>query len=56
MNEQACAYVCTILSVICTILSGYSMKTGNITCVVLALVFAGIVVLLSGFVLVCRYL
>lgn len=56
MNEQACAYVCTILSAICMILSGYGMKTGSFPCVVIALVFAGVVVLLSGLVLVCRYL
>lgn len=56
MNEQACAYACTIFSAICMILSGYSMKTGDTACVVLSLVFAVIVVLLSGFVLVCRYL
>ena len=56
MNEQACAYVCTILSAICMVLSGYSMKTGDHVCMILAFAFAIIVVLLSGFVLVCRYL
>ncbi len=56
MNEQACDYVCAIFSAICMILSGYSMKTGNHACMVLSFVFAILVVLLSGFVLACRYL
>lgn len=56
MNEQACAYVCAILSTIILILSGYSMKTGEMTYAVISLVFALIVSALSGFVLVCRYL
>ena len=56
MNEQACAFVCAIFSAICMILSGWAMKTCDIGCVVLSFMFAIIVVLLSGFVLVCRYL
>lgn len=56
MNEQACAYVCTILSAIVLILSGYSMKTGEMAYIAVSLVFALIVSLLSGLVLVCRYL
>lgn len=56
MNEQACAYVCAIFSAICMILYGYSMKTGDAECIILACICASVVALISGFVLVCRYL
>lgn len=56
MNEQACAYVCAILSAIILILFVYSMKTGEMACTVICMVFAVIVSALSGLVLVCRYL
>ena len=56
MNEQACAFVCAILSAIVLILSGYSMRTGEMTYAVVSMVFAVIVSALSGMVLICRYL
>ena len=56
MNEQACAVVCAIFSVICTILSCYAAVDGDWQVMVIAMTFAGIVCLLAGFVLVCKYL
>lgn len=56
MNETACAFVCAIFSTVCLILFGYMLKTGDITPMSLATVSAAAIVLLSGFVLVCRYL
>ena len=56
MNEQACAFVCAILSAICLILSCYALSTNDWQVMVIAMVFAGIIALLSGFVLVCKYL
>lgn len=56
MNEQTCAFVCALLSAICTILSCYALKTNDWQIMVFAVVFAGIVALLSGFVLVYKYL
>lgn len=55
MNERACAYVCFILAAICAILSWYSMTTGSKTVMPLICFFAVTVVLLSGFVIVCKY-
>ena len=55
MNEQACAVVCWILSTICTILSWYAARTNDWQAMVVAMVFAGVVCLLSAFVLACKY-
>ena len=55
MNEQACAFVCWILSVIYAILSWYATSR-EWQCMVVAMVFAGMVCLLSAFVLAYKYL
>lgn len=56
MNEQACAVVCAILSAICAVLSWHAARSGNWECMVVTMVFAGLVCLLSAFTLVCKYL
>lgn len=56
MNEQACAFVCWILSMICAILSWHAARANDWACMVVTMVFAGIVCLLSVFVLAYKYL
>jgi hypothetical protein len=55
MNEQACAFVCAIFSAISMILSGFAAKTGDGNLVILSFVSALVVMVISGFVLVCKY-
>ena len=56
-HERTSLRLCVCdFSAICMVLSGYSMNTGDHACMILAFAFAIIVVLLSGFVLVCRCL
>lgn len=56
MNEQACAFVCWILSMICAILSWYAARSNDWQCMIVAMVFAGFVCLISAVTLVCKYL
>lgn len=56
MNEQSCAVVRWILSMICAVLSWYAARTNDWQLMVIAMVFAGNVCLLSAFVLAYKYL
>lgn len=56
MNEQACGFVCWILSMICTILSWYAARTNSWEFMVVTMVFASLVALLAAFTLACKYL
>lgn len=55
MPIEGCAFVCGIFSVICAVLSGYAMKTGDVSAMIVTVVCAAIVVLIASFVLVMRY-
>ena len=55
MNEKACAFVCAILTTICAVLSWFSMKSGSGDAMVLTFWFGLAVVILCGFVIVCKY-
>lgn len=55
MNETGCAFVCFILTMVCAVLSWFALKTGSAEMMPLILGFALIVVLISGFVVVCKY-
>lgn len=55
MNEKGCAFVCAILTTICAVLSWFSTKTGNGDAMVLTFWFGLAVVILCGFVIVCKY-
>lgn len=55
MFEEACAFVCGILSTICAILSWHAMREGDWQCMIITVCFAAIVVLLAGYALVHRY-
>ena len=56
MNEQGIAFVNWMLSLICAVLFWYAARTNDWTSMILAMVFAGIIAVLSALVLVCRYL
>jgi uncharacterized membrane protein YfcA len=56
MNEQAVAFVCAIFSAICAILYWYHGKETDWGAMVVGSCFAVIIVLLSAYVLICRYL
>ena len=56
MNEQGCAFVCAIFCTLGMILSVYSLKTGDMSCWWVTLALGAVVVLLSGYVILCRYL
>lgn len=56
MNEQAVAVVCWLLSVICAILSWYAARTNDWQCMVITMIFAGVVCVLAAFVLAYKYL
>lgn len=56
MNEQAAAVVCAILSAICAILYTYYSKQADWGAMIVGGCFAVIIVLLSTYVLICRYL
>lgn len=55
MNEHGCAFVCFILTAICAVLSWFSMSTGSREAMIVTFWFGLAVVLLSGFVIVCKY-
>ena len=55
MSEEACAFVCGILSAICAILSWYAMREGEWQCMIVTVFFAAIVDLLAGYALAHRY-
>lgn len=55
MPEEACAFVCGLLSTICAVLSWYTMMEGDWQCMIVTVCFAAIVVLLAGYALVHRY-
>ena len=56
MNEQACSFVCVILFAIGMVLAGYSLKTGDMSCYGLVLALGLILCLLSGYVILHRYI
>ena len=56
MNEQAIAVVCSILSTICAALFWSAARYDDQGSMVLGMVFSIIVTLLSGYVMICRYL
>lgn len=55
MNENACAFVCAIFSLIDFVLFAYSLKTGDSSCWWVTLAFGAVVVMLSGLVIVYRH-
>ena len=55
MPEEACALVCGLLSVACAILSWFAMIEGDWECMIVALVFSAIDVLIIGYVLAVKY-
>ena len=55
MNENGCAFVCFILTMICSVLSWFSMSTGSREAMIVTFWFGLVIVLLSGFVIVCKY-
>lgn len=56
MNEQAVAVVCAIFSAICAILYGYYSRQGDIGALIMSSCFVAVVMLLSAYVLIMRYL
>lgn len=56
MNEQAIAVVCSILAAICAALFWSAARYDDQGSMVLGMVFSIIVTLLSGYVMICRYL
>lgn len=56
MNEQACTVVCFIFAVICGGLFWSAAKYGDQGAMILGMVFSIIVTMLSGYVVICRYL
>lgn len=56
MNEQACTVVCVIFSMICAGLFFSAAKFGDQGAMILGMVFSIVVTLLSGFVVIGRYL
>jgi hypothetical protein len=56
MNETACTFVCAIVSAIAAILYFDAMKSGDFTCLPVATCLTVVASLISGFVIVCRYM
>ena len=56
MNEQAVAVVCVIFSAICAILFWSAARYDDQGPMILGMVCSFIVALLSGYVMICRYL
>lgn len=56
MNEQACSFVCAILFAVGAVLTGYSLKTGDMSCYGIVLAIGVVVCLLSGYVILYRYI
>ena len=55
MNEQGCAFVCAILTVLAFVLSAYTLNTNDMSCWWVTLAFSAASTLLSGFVIICRH-
>ena len=55
MNEQGCAFVCAILTLLCFALSAYVLVTGDMKAWWALLGFGVGTNLLAGFVIVCRF-
>lgn len=56
MNEQACTVVCFIISAISVGLFWAAAKYNDQGSMILGMVFSIVVALLSGYVVICRYL
>lgn len=56
MNEQACTVVCFIFAALSSALFSASARTGNQDAMTLGMIFSIVVALLSGYVVICRYL
>ena len=56
MNEQACAFVCAIFSAVCAGLFWAAAKYDDHGAMIIGMVFSIVVTLLSGYVMICRYL
>lgn len=56
MNEQACTVVCFLFSAICVGLFWAAAKYDDQSAMILGMVFSIVVALLSGYVVICRYL
>ena len=56
MNEQACTVVCVIFSAICAGLFWAAAKYDDQGAMIVGMVFSIGVTLLSGYVMICRYL
>jgi hypothetical protein len=56
MNEQAVSVVCAILSAICAGLFWAAAKYDDQGAMIVGMVFSITVTLLSGYVMICRYL
>ena len=55
MNEQGCAFVCAILTLVAFVLSAYILISGDLKAWLLLLAAGVLVNLLSGFVIICRF-
>lgn len=56
MNEQACTVVCVIFSLICAGLFWSAAKYNDQSAMILGMVFSIVVTVLSGYVVIRRYL
>jgi hypothetical protein len=56
MNEQACTVVCFLFSAICAALFWSAAKFEDQGSMILGMVFSIVVAVLSGYVVICRYL
>lgn len=56
MNEQGCAFVCAILTLLAFVLSAYTLNTGDMSCWWVTLAFSIVVNLLAGYVIICRHM
>ena len=56
MNEQACTAVCFIFSAICAGLFWAAAKYDDQGAMILGMVFSLVITVLSGYVVICRYL
>lgn len=56
MNEQACTVVCVIFSAICAGLFWAAAKYDDQGAMIIGMVFRIFVTLMSGYVMICRYL
>lgn len=56
MNEQACTVVCFLFSAICAALFWSAAKFEDQGVMILGMVFSIVVAVLSGYVVICRYL